>query len=181
MPALIIITIVFILLYSLVMYLTGKPVRKNEMLYPFQERIIKCKESEQKVLYIYQPSTHGSVEAVADYFAGRLKNKHCEVCMNRPSPELSYNIEDYDVIFLSSAVYMGLPSLVLQKYIETHSFAGKKVVILLIGCRTDLTEEVEMLAERIEDAAEICRIKVSKNEYETAWETISAFIEEAAE
>ena len=101
--------------------------------------------------------------------------------MNRPSPELSYNIEDYDVIFLSSAVYMGLPSLVLQKYIETHSFAGKKVVILLIGRRTDLTEEVEMLAERIEDAAEICRIKVSKNEYETAWETISAFIEEAAE
>lgn len=181
MPALIIITIVFILLYSLVMYLTGRPVRKNEMIYPFQERVVKCKEPEKKVLYLYQPSSHGSVDKVADYFAGRLKNNHCEVCMNHPSPELSYDIEDYDIIFLSSAVYMGLPSLILQKYMEAHSFAGKKIVILLIGRRTDLTEELEMLADRIEDAAEICRIKVSKDEYETAWETISAFIEEAAE
>ena len=76
---------------------------------------------------------------------------------------------------------MGLPSLVLQKYIEQHSFAGKKVVILLIGRRTDVTEELEMLAERMEDAVDICKIKVTKNEYETAWETIRAFIKEAVE
>ncbi len=181
MPALIIITIVFILLYTLVMYVTGKPVKKNELVYPFQENVLKCQEPEKKVLYLYQPSSHGSVEKAAQYFAGRLKSNHCEVCMNHPSPELSYDIESYDIIFLSSAVYMGLPSLVLQKYIEQHSFAGKKVVILLIGRRTDVTEELEMLAERMEDAVDICKIKVTKNEYETAWETIRAFIKEAVE
>lgn len=181
MQALIVITVVFILLYSLVMYVTGKPVKRNELVYPFQERILKCQEPEKKVLYIYQPSSHGSVEKAAEYFAGRLKNSHCEVCMNRPSPELAYDLDAYDIIFLSSAVYLGLPSLVLQKYIEQHSFAGKKVVILLIGRRMDVTEELELLADRMEDAAGICRIKVSKDEYETAWETISAFIKEAEE
>ena len=42
--------------------------------------------------------------------------------------------------------------------------------------------DIDLYSEEfMEDAVDICKIKVTKNEYETAWETIRAFIKEAVE
>lgn len=159
---LILIAVIFII-FSLGMLFFATYVIINKKELKSKEIIIKG-NNKKNALILYQKSRHKTATNITMGIVKFLNSKGYNVTVNHPSSINKYNIEEYEIVFLGSAVYMGTVSEPLIKYIESNKFSGKKVIIYLIGLVTEKNTEIELLKNKINGACLVEGIKVKKGE-----------------
>lgn len=100
----------------------------------------------RKVLLIYQPSNRGKNHAIAWALARTLARAGHTVTLNYPSPVLSYDPQDYDLLVFGGSVYMGRVGRPLKNYLSSLHFQGKQVLLFVVG---DLEQAPELAELRL--------------------------------
>lgn len=100
----------------------------------------------RKVLLIYQPSNRGKNHAIAWALARALAQAGHTVTLNYPSPVLSYDPQNYDLLIFGSSVYMGAVGRPLKDYLSSLHFQGKQVLLFVVG---DLERSPELAGLRL--------------------------------
>ena len=118
---------------------------------------------DKKALLLYQPSRHSTAKNVTEKIADVLVEKGYKVIINHPSEKIDYDLEEFEFLGFGSPIYVGRYSTELKKYLQTHEFRNKKVLVYAIGSRIDETEEIDSMYELINRSNETFKIKVSKN------------------
>lgn len=118
---------------------------------------------DKKALLLYQPSRHSTAKNITDMVADALVEKGYKVIINHPSDKINYDLEEFDFLGFGSPIYVGRYSTELKKYLETHEFRNKKVLVYAIGSRVEDTEEIDSMFDLINRNNETFKIKVSKN------------------
>lgn len=121
-------------------------------------------EQGKNALILYQPSPHGTVDIAAKRAALALNEKGYTVVMNYPSDLLDYDLDQYEVVCLGSAVYIGKVSAALTNYIKKHPFTGKRVFLFLIGKETEEKGELERTEALIGTGNAVSRVKVMRGQ-----------------
>lgn len=159
---LILIAIIFmIFLLGMLFFASYVILNKREL--KSKEIIIKG-NNKKNALILYQKSRHKTSTNITMQIVKFLNSKGYDVTVNHPSSNIKYNIDEFEIILLGSAVYMGMVSEPLIKYIESNSFANKKVIIYLVGLATEINTELEQLKSKINGASLVEGIKVKKGE-----------------
>lgn len=134
----------------------GKEQSNNE------KRLQAQVQEKGKVLILYQESRMGLTKKAVNLAAETFQAEGYSVVMNHPRGDSSYKLDDYDIIVLSSPVYVGEVSKPLVTFAGTKDFTGKKVMILLTGGDLSSTAEIEKVEKQIANAKYIKAIKVNK-------------------
>lgn len=100
----------------------------------------------RKALLIYQPSNQGSNHAVAWALARALAKAGHTVTLNYPSPVLSYDPQDYDLLIFGGSAYIGAVGRPLKDYLSSLRFRGKQVLLFVVG---DLERAPELAGLRL--------------------------------
>lgn len=100
----------------------------------------------RKVLLIYQPSNRGKNHAIAWALARTLARAGHTVTLNYPSPVLSYDPRDYDLLIFGGSAYMGRVGRPLRDYLSSLSFQDKEVLLFVVG---DLEQAPELAELRL--------------------------------
>ncbi len=153
-----------LLLIIILLYLKSFLFLNNKSNSP--EEVILPGSKKKKALIIYQLSKHNTSKNAAMVISQELNKLGYSVTMNHPSNNLTYNLEDYELLVFGSAAYMGSPSKALLDYIKDNLFLHKKVLIYVTGLVPDDQRELEEIKEIIPKGNEIASIKISKNEEE---------------
>ena len=112
-------------------------------------------EGEKKALIIYEPSRTNAGEDITQSIAKVLEEKGYTVTINYPSKDLDYNWEDYNVIALGSAVFMGQVSPVLKEYVEKQKVENKHIFLYPMGADGKSTVEVEEMTSWIDESNDV--------------------------
>lgn len=159
---LILIAIIFIIFFLGMLFFASYVILNKREL-KSKEIIIKG-NNKKNALILYQKSSHKTATNVTMEIVKILNSKGYNVTVNYPSSNIKYNMEEYEIVCLGSAVYMGTVSEPLIKYIESNKFSGKKVIIYLIGLATEINTELELLKSKINGASLVDGVKVKKGE-----------------
>ena len=100
----------------------------------------------KKTLLIYQPSNRGRINAIAWELARSLAKAGHIVTLNVPSPVLSYDPEEYDLLVFGGSAYLGAVGRPLKDYLSSLRFRGKQVLLFVVG---DLERAPEMASLRL--------------------------------
>ena len=121
----------------------------------------------RKALLLYQPSNAKRNVAQAEALAARLAEMGYAVTVNHPSEDLPYAPGDYDLLVFGSPVYMGETARPLRRYLETHPFTGKRVLLYVDGLDRERAPELETLKELIPAGNQLHTVKVAPRDRET--------------
>ena len=100
----------------------------------------------RKTLLIYQPSNGGRSHAIVWALARALARAGHTVTLNYPSPVLSYNPQDYDLLIFGGSAYIGAVGRPLKDYLSSLRFRGKQVLLFVVG---DLERAPELAGLRL--------------------------------
>lgn len=126
------------------------------------------KGGDKQALIIYQPSKHDTAKNLSMALGEELQKQGYTVTINFPSEDLTYDIDDYDVIAYGSPVYASNVSPVLEDYITSLNMKDKKVIVYAVGMLTDETVELDNMISWISKDNAISAIKISKGEEDVA-------------
>ena len=126
------------------------------------------KGGDKQALIIYQPSKHDTAKNLSMALGEELQKQGYTVTINFPSEDLTYDIDDYDVIAYGSPVYASNVSPVLEDYITSLNMKDKKVIVYAVGMLTDETVELDNMISWISKDNAISVIKISKGEEDVA-------------
>lgn len=118
---------------------------------------------ERRALVLFQPSNHGGNVPITLAMAEALVEEGYTVTVNYPSELVPYDLEDYDALLFGTNVYVGETAQPLKKYLTSHKFSGKKVVLFVTGRLTE-QPELETLKKLVPDGNEVHAIKVRPTE-----------------
>lgn len=100
----------------------------------------------KKTLLIYQPSNRGRINAIAWELAKALARAGHTVTLNVPSPVLTYDPGEYDLLVFGGSAYLGAVGRPLKDYLSSLKFRGKQVLLFVVG---DLERAPEMAGLRL--------------------------------
>ncbi|MDQ0359842.1 flavodoxin family protein [Breznakia pachnodae] len=126
------------------------------------------KGGDKQALIIYQPSKHDTAKNLSMALGEELQDQGYTVTINFPSEDLTYDIDDYDIIAYGSPVYASNVSPVLEDYITSLNMKDKKVIVYAVGMLTDETVELDNMISWISKDNAISAIKISKGEEDIA-------------
>jgi flavodoxin len=126
------------------------------------------KGEEKQALVIYQPSKHDTAKNLSMALGEELQKQGYTVTINFPSEDLTYDIDDYDIIAYGSPVYASNVSPILEDYITSLNMKDKKVIVYAVGMLTDETVELDNMISWISKDNTISAIKISKGEEDVA-------------
>ena len=118
-------------------------------------------QGERKALLLYQPSNARRNVPQAEALAARLAEKGYAVTVNHPSEDLPYAPGDYDLLVFGTPVYLGETARPLRRYLETHPFTGKRVLLYVDGLDLEHAPELEPLKELVPPGNELHAVKVA--------------------
>ena len=118
---------------------------------------------ERSALVIYEPSKSSKTKDISMAIADTLAGEGFTVTINHPSPQLAYNLEDYDVIAFGTPVYAGQISSVLKSYVESNPVENKQILVYVTGAAPDDLKELEEMASWISAGNSVISIKVTKH------------------
>ena len=101
---------------------------------------------EKKTLLIFQPSDRGRIQSIAWELARSLAGAGHTVTLNAPSPVLSYDPGEYDLLVFGGSAYLGAVGRPLKDYLASLKFRGKQVLLFVVG---DLERAPEMASLRL--------------------------------
>ena len=120
----------------------------------------------RKALLLYQPSNGRRNVPQAEALAARLAEMGYAVTVNHPSEDLPYAPGDYDLLVFGTPVYMGETARPLRRYLETHPFTGKRVLLYVDGLDLGRAPELEALKELVHAGNELYAVKVAPRDRE---------------
>ena len=123
-------------------------------------------QGERKALLLYQPSNARRNVPQAEALAARLAEMGYAVTVNHPSEDLPYAPGDYDLLVFGSPVYMGETARPLRRYLETHPFTGKRVLLYVDGLDLEHAPELETLKGLVPAGNELHTVKVAPRDRE---------------
>ena len=100
----------------------------------------------KKTLLIYQPSNRGRINAIAWELARSLAKAGHTVTLNVPSPVLSYDPEEYDLLVFGGSAYLGAvgrPLKIDREKEAVYRRAEKEVNALVSMYKTSFRAEPE--------------------------------------
>lgn len=151
----ILVFILFIIAIAvLFMSINGKEQKDKETIYNGSGR--------GKVLIIYQESRMGLTKKAVNLASEEFQKAGYTVVTNHPRKSLSYNVQDYDVIVLSSPVYGAKTAEPLLEFEKGQDFSNKKVFVLLTGAFTDKQEQLNEVVGGVKNASVLKKIIVDK-------------------
>ncbi len=131
-----------------------------------EETIIWTGESQ--ALLVYEPS---NVDAIASAtvnaktaIASVLAEHEYTVTVNYPSPELDYDLSNYDIIVFGSPVYSGNLSPVLKEFIESNPVTLKHILLFVVGLYPEDDKELQIMESWIDENNTVKTIKISEDE-----------------
>ena len=74
---------------------------------------------------------------------------------NHPRQDVPYEIQDFDLVVLCSAVYGGTVSRPLLDYTSSHDFQGQKVVVVITGKDLSTDAQIGMVMEEVKGTDDI--------------------------
>lgn len=149
--------------------------KANNKVYEPKEVVYKG-HLDKKALILYQPSKGDTTENITKVVAKELNALGYIVVVNYPSENLTYNLNDYDVIAFGSPVYMGQTSKPLSQYIKDNKFTEKKVLIYLTGSSIEEMAELNKVEENLQKGNNVYKIKVSKDQEEKIKEFVTSSV-----
>lgn len=147
-------------------------VARNQRLLPSAEQIWEGRD-QRYALIIYQPSPHGTVDAMVERAARVLHHYGYTVTLNYPSKDLHYDMEPYRVVLYATGIFLGKGSRPLLEFVKAHPFTGKKVFLLTVGKSLEEKEELERMEELIAEGNFLCRTKVCKGQEDVVAEIVT--------
>ena len=120
----------------------------------------------RKALFLYQPSNAKRNVPQAEALAARLAEMGYAVTVNHPSEDLPYAPGDYDLLVFGTPVYMGETARPLRRYLETHPFTGKRVLLYVDGLDLERAPELETLKGLVPAGNELYTVKVEPRDRE---------------
>lgn len=123
-------------------------------------------QGNRKALLLYQPSNAKRNVPQAEALAARLAEMGYAVTVNCPSEDLPYSPGDYDLLVFGSPVYLGEVARPLRRYLETHPFTGKRVLLYVDGLDLEHAPELETLKGLVPAGNELHAIKVPPRDQE---------------
>lgn len=118
---------------------------------------------EKQALLLYQPSNGGHNGPQAEALAKLLAEEGYTVTVNHPSDQAGYDPARYALLVFGTPVYMGETAKPLHRYLETHPFTGKRVLLFVNGL-DEKAPELEALKLRVPEGNEVYGIKVSNKD-----------------
>ncbi|RDU23517.1 flavodoxin family protein [Anaerosacchariphilus polymeriproducens] len=116
-----------------------------------QENVLEGVGSD-KALLLYQDSRGGLTGKAAKNAAESLHKKGYTVVMNHPRADLTYHLDEYNLVIFMTPVYAGKVSEPLKQYADSQDFAGKKVCIIVTGNSEEDKGEVDEMKKHVKNA-----------------------------
>ncbi|NCB62474.1 MAG: hypothetical protein EOM52_02505 [Clostridia bacterium] len=105
--------------------------RMRDRVFPPKETVLGT--GLRSALLIYQPSRHNQGARIAKAVAGALVNEGYTVRINRPSPALSYDPDNFSYLIFGGTAYMDDVGKPLLDYLTSLKFKGKRILLYSIG------------------------------------------------
>ncbi len=127
-------------------------------------------------LLVYQPSKSGHIDSHARLIAEELYKNGYKVVMDRPSIDLSSNVNEYDIIILGSNVYVGQLSSSLIDYATNLSSLKNKTLGLFSNGKLNSTTEFTEIEQLVKGNPRIVTTKFVAGSQATDEERVRDFV-----
>ena len=169
-----IVLLVLFCLFILTMFVFTRIAAVNKKWLPSKEEVVEGTNG-RKALILYQPSKHGAVNEVTEIVTRELRDAGYTVIRNCATREKTYDVAEFDVIALGTAVYMGITSEPINKLLKEQSFEQQNVIVYVVGGNAEVAPELEAIKARVQGTDRIATIKVIKGEAEK----LASFVKES--
>lgn len=127
-------------------------------------------------LIIYQPSKTGHIDHIARLIAEELYGNSYKVVMDRPSIDLSSNVNEYDIIILGSNVYVGQMSGAIIDFVANLSILKNKTLGLFSNGKLETTTEFSEIEKAVKGNPRIVTAKFTAGSVATDEERVRDFV-----
>lgn len=129
-------------------------------------------------LLVYQPSKTGHIDNSARLIAEELYKNGYKVVMDRPSIDLSSNVNEYDLIILGSNVYVGQLSSLIVDYATNLSSLKNKTLGLFSNGKLESTTEFSEIEDLVKGKPRIVTTKFIAGSTATDEERVRDFVQD---
>lgn len=129
-------------------------------------------------LLVYQPSKSGHIDNSARLIAEELYKNGYKVVIDRPSIDLSSNVNEYDIVILGSNVYVGQLSSLIVDYAASLSSLKNKTLGLFSNGKLDNTIEFTEIEQLVKGKPRIVTTKFVAGSRATDEERVRDFVKE---